>query len=311
VRGGSYSLIIVDYRSINKTIHYIEHFASMVKGEYPLHAVIVDNSPSQDVDKAFACYSKKDLIVIDDLIGYTTYVWGNLTISYCFAGNNLGYAKGNNLGVKIADLCFNDNFYIISNNDLRLDEKFDWCPFERLFEENQDIAVIGPRVVGLDGKVQSPHKKVSAFSHLVLSFWLGHWPFYWRCDCDYTEESKYCYRVMGSFMIIRACAFHKADGFDENTFMFGEEMILSERLSRNGYKTYFFNDYAVVHEHGASVKRVDSVLRAEQWSFDSIYYYYEKYRNTNSLILVLGKISFYVYKAVRYVVNCIKHMRYK
>lgn len=294
-----YSLIIVDYCSMEKTVEYINHFFSKVTCSQLFHVIIVDNVNSPFGIKLLTeKYGVFEFIEISDFDNVYKFNSSKKTIIYCNAMENLGYAKGNNLGTKLADALFKDEYYIICNNDLELISPFIQEDFQKIFDTDSNIAVIGPRIIGLDGKDQSPHKKPNAVSHLIFNYWFKNWPFHWKCDYDYDSKSKKCYRVMGSFMVIRAKAFRKVEGFDPNTFMFVEEMILSERLSKKGYYNYFYNGYSVIHEHGASVKKTASAVEAEQWSFDSLCYYYKTYRNTPDFLIKIAKVNFVIYKSM-------------
>ena len=83
--------------------------------------------------------------------------------------------------------------------------------------------------------------------------------------------------------------------FDENTFMYAEEMILSERLKRHGYQVYFCNDIEVIHAHGDSVNKVEDRSEPVKWSHESISYYFGKYRGTSEVVLFLGRLTCNLY----------------
>lgn len=303
-----YSVIIVDYKSMNKTIDYIERFREQSINNELNHYIVVDNSPQKQCD--IFCgngYVDKKHIEIDEDVIYV-FVKNDEKIYYCFANDNLGYAKGNNLGAKISRALFRDEYYIFSNNDLALKTKFDGEVFNKLFLSNKDIAVIGPRIVGKDGKEQSPHKRISAVIRLIAYYWLYRWPFRWKPDYDYNGCSKYCYRVMGCFMIVKAQCFELVGGFDTKTFLFAEEPILSERLLKKHFKTYFYNEWTIVHEHGASIKKIGYVLKSEQWAFDSNCYYYKQYRNVSNVVLFIAKINFAFYKLSTSLIDKLKNV---
>ena len=277
-------------------MEYIEHFLQKTKVPNQVIPIIIDNSPeSQERLLVKLNYKKTESY---EIRGYQTsiYLSEQRRIVYCYPADNLGYAKGNNLGTIISDELFNSQYYIISNNDIKLIQPFDEKAFQSVFNEHPDVAVIGPRVLGLDGKPQSPHKKVSAFIRLIAYYWFCRWPFRWKPDYDYDGSSKYCYRVMGSFMIIKCDAFREASRFDPNTFMFAEEPILSERLLKIGYKTFFYNEWTVIHEHGASISKANSQLASEQWAFDSCCYYYREYRKTSNFTIKVAELNFHIYK---------------
>lgn len=285
------SVIIVDYKTTEKTCEYITHFTSMVDEDSGYHFIVVDNSETLDksnfilnnyrIEKKLNIFDKEAYILKN----------GNHTICYVIANSNLGFAKGNNLGVKIANEIYNDEFYIISNNDLKFNQKLNWKEISSLFDKDTTIAVVGPQIIGLNKEKQNPYKKVSPFYWLIIYPWSRFWPFKSKGDLYVMNHSDYCYRVMGCFMIIKAEYYKKIDGFDPHTFMYGEECILSERLLQYGLKTFYYNDFSITHEHGTTVRRFSSTIQNDKWLFNSIFYYCKSYRNATILLLFFAKIN--------------------
>lgn len=289
------SVIIVDYNSLEDTIEYIKSVENMMIIKGSLNFIIVDNyavdgASPQQLNESFIPVDNKKILEMNVF----RYHYNNCNVVYVQAGGNVGYARGNNIGIKISKEIYNDDYFLISNNDIVIPQKINFDIFIDIFDTKKNIAVIGPQIIGLDGKPQSPHKKVSAFNFLVKKYWsmATHNLVPWDNDLDYSNENKICYRVMGSFMIIKSNCIYDAGLFDENTFMYAEEMILSERLENKGYYTYFYNDVVVIHNHGKTVNKTKDMSLPLRWSFDSIYYYYLRYRKTSHIILMLGKLNF-------------------
>lgn len=60
--------------------------------------------------------------------------------------------------------------------------------------------------------------------------------------------------VSGAFMMMRKEALEKSGLLDEDFFMYGEDIDLSYRLSRTGFKNYYFPGTQIVHFKGKSTK---------------------------------------------------------
>lgn len=297
------SLIIVDYNSIEKTLKFIDDFLSNVNDQTVFCPVIIDNYEKHNsIDILISKYGNHITHRLE-IYGSTKLVDvffdGTKKIIYYYAGNNLGYAKGNNIGVEISNQLIQSKYYLISNNDLRLVSSFDFAIIKRIFDSNDKIAVIGPKIIDKKGNNQSPRKKVSVFKKLFLYCWYSTWPFRKDIDLGNYEKSGPCYWVSGAFLFIRANSFMESGGFDEGTFLFGEEMILSERLKRHGYCMYFYKDMTVIHEHGSSVKNNHSSSVSEEWSLRSTQYYCKKYRNTPKFVIDLSNYNFKIYQLVK------------
>jgi len=93
------SMIIVDYKSMDKTIEYIKECVWNIEGLD--HFVIVDNASDIPFGPRKTVVEGKEVYIVA-------------------SGENGGYAKGNNLGAKIAKSRSNDDYYNFSKNYLKL-----------------------------------------------------------------------------------------------------------------------------------------------------------------------------------------------
>lgn len=59
----------------------------------------------------------------------------------------------------------------------------------------------------------------------------------------------------GAFMFIRKEALQKAGLFDEAFFMYGEDIDLSYRIVKCGYKNYYLHETTIIHYKGESTKK--------------------------------------------------------
>lgn len=61
--------------------------------------------------------------------------------------------------------------------------------------------------------------------------------------------------MSGAFMLIRKSVLDKIGLLDETFFMYGEDIDLSYRIKKAGYKNYYFPDTQIIHYKGESTKR--------------------------------------------------------
>lgn len=294
------TIIVVDYNSLEKTLEYIKCIFDKITG-CVISCVIVDNSDEPRIKKIL---TKNNIdfnrIVLDDE-EYISFMINGFKVIYYLSRNNGGYAKGNNTGYRIADRYFKPEYIIFSNNDLKInDRSIDFTHYMNIFEMNSEVSVIGPRIIGLHGELQSPYKKTSIWNSVIAYnlLWPLHKlgiPLFKFDDLMKSDKSSFCYWVQGSFFIIKSIDFKNINGFDENTFLYCEEMILAERLKKIDKKMYYDNRYTLIHEHGGSTKKSMRLLDREKKSLDSRMYYYRNYMGVNSLTIYLGYMSFYIY----------------
>lgn len=299
------SLIIVDYNGIEKTMNYIKHCKEMIEDSDDINFIIVDNSPN---DKSIEYFRDNNISAdseniklenLNDKVQVYKYICSEYNVILVKANENLGYARGNNLGAKVSKLLFNDEYYIFSNNDLRIAKKFKLSTLTDCFNIDPNIGVIGPEVMDLNNEFQSPIKKMGLFRQLILSYYntlfSGIFSRFTKNNI-YDGSSKYAYWVTGAFFITKSKVFNEIGMFDENTFLYFEEMILSERLLKKGYKVYFFNGIRLIHEHGYTTKDTLSELKNMEIHFNSNYHYFSEYTNAGKLTLIFARVAFKLFK---------------
>lgn len=294
------SILLVDYNSIDKTLDYIDICIDKIKYHKGYNFIINDNSPIHSLSKLEKKLGQF-VVKLSESTGLQTYHFNykGKDIIYCFANSNLGFAQGNNNCMRICEEFFHSKYYLISNNDISFKSNVNLNDLISIFQKNQRVAVVGPRVIGSDGKDQSPRKDISAFSSLVLTYWCA--ATYWLfkkviSGLDYDGTSKNCYWVVGCFMIVKADAMIKCGYFDEKTFLFAEEMILAERMKNQGYEIFFYDSVTVYHEESSLIDRSLSYLNKAQTMFDSKLYFYKKYKNINHFLEWFAKLNFSVLK---------------
>lgn len=61
--------------------------------------------------------------------------------------------------------------------------------------------------------------------------------------------------LAGAFMLLRTSVLNKIGLLDEDYFMYGEDIDLSYRIVKAGYKNYYFSDTRIIHYKGESTKK--------------------------------------------------------
>lgn len=307
-----YSLIIVDYNTLDTTISHIERCWKALGPHGASHVVIVENGSGNGaldlLCQHYGCSEQMQIATVAQQL--YCFQKNGQQIIYCLSDENMGYGRGNNLGALIAQELWTDPYYIFSNNDLLFEKPFDLEICTKIFKDNARVGIIGPRVLTPAGELQSPHRWISAFRRLFLFIWI------WAIGGALTKERrnhlfrKYCddmcydaitgpYAwVSGCFMIVRACAFHEIEMFDPHTFLYAEELIISRRMETAGYSVWFCSELEIIHKHAQTTKNTLSAFRMLELDFNSIWYYYNTYTNTPKFLLTLAKWNFAVYKSL-------------
>lgn len=171
---------------------------------------------------------------------------------------NLGFSKGNNLGIKESK-----GEYILLLNPDTLVEEDTFEKVVRFMDEHQNAGGLGVKMI--DGKGQFlpeskrglPTPKVAFYKMFGLSQLFpkskefGHYHLTFL-DPNETHEVDV---LSGAFMLMRKKTLDKVGLLDETFFMYGEDIDLSYRIQLGGYKNYYFPETKIIHYKGESTKK--------------------------------------------------------
>lgn len=281
--------VIVNYKAEERTIEYIKEELE-AKCSIPQIIVIVNNGATNESSEFLgesleACIVKDITLPIEES---TIYIIHNV--------DNSGFAKGNNLGVEFIQYHFDIDYLLFSNNDIRFTNH---DVVERLIDRLKalpDVGIIGPKVVGLDGKCQSPNDYVPFWKELVGVPWERFIPFFHlkHINQDKAKEGYY-FRVMGSFFIMPFKDFINCGMMDPHTFLFYEEAILAERLKLINKRVYYYPEVKVLHDHGYSINKAEKTLGKRDYMFESAVYFFTAYKGVSVIKILMVKCLHWLY----------------
>lgn len=282
-------IIIVNYKTVDETVDYVRH--ELCKIKLPHRIVIVNVGCDEETNVALTSKLQACFVADIDAVVNTS-----SRIFVLAEPENVGYAQGNNLGAAFFKRHFDMACYLITNNDIHLaDDKVVLTLMNKL-ETLPDAGAIGPKVVGCDGQDQSPAKKVGIWKALIIPVLLYPLLYYFLkkgCFTDVISEARegIYYRLSGAFFLVKKEVFDAIEGFDPNTFLFAEEMILSERMRAVGYCAYFLPTVSVLHKDGQVIKNHFTGVAVSRHSLTSKLYYYEKYCRANYFSLWAARFA--------------------
>ena len=206
--------------------------------------------------------------------------------------------RGNNVGMEYLSKHYDIDYFLFTNNDIHFQSPDVVDELVKKLESDPSIGIIGPEIIGLDGKRQSPEPYISLWDKYVWVYLST--PFlsrekkaeWFRFGYSEQAEEGTHYKLMGSFLICRRTDIEAAGGFDPNTFLYAEETILSERMKRIGKSLYFYPAVTVVHEHGATISSYLSNVAMARQQFRSDAYYYRAYKGVSRLSVWLAKVLY-------------------
>lgn len=162
--------------------------------------------------------------------------------------DNFGFAKGNNIGIKYA-IEHGANFVLLLNQDTIVERNL-LNEAMKFAKEHADASLFCPQI-----KYRNTNKIWWAGSKLFtkkqfftsLSPKLGYHIGKKAEDRGQFNEARQVQYITGCALFIRKQVFDTIGFFDENFFMYGEDLDLSLRASKKGLKMYYFPNSTVWH----------------------------------------------------------------
>jgi GT2 family glycosyltransferase len=218
--------------------------------------------------------------------------------------DNLGFARGNNLGATFLLKHFKLDYLLISNCDLVFLDNDVIDKLISKMDDTPDIGLIGPCIVTPSGDRLSPMNNLSVWKKEILPKLLyplfgflrsmGKTPYPGFGD---NVEGDYDF-LNGSLYLLRTAAFVKAGMFDPNTFLYSEEPILAARIKKIGFRVYYFNKVKVIHEYSITERILSIHDVTAKYHYDSNRYFQKEYQKISVFGLLMFDLSYYVFMYV-------------
>lgn len=168
---------------------------------------------------------------------------------------NLGFSKAMNQGAREAS----GEYLLLLNPDIILPEDGLKKALEYA-QEHPDMGALGCRFIDGSGKLLPECKRNVPGIGAALAKLVGlDWGYY----ANHLEERQNgeVEVLTGAFMFLKRDLFERLSGFDEQFFMFGEDIDLSYRIEKSGHKNRYLGSLTIVHFKGESSVKNASYLR--------------------------------------------------
>lgn len=174
---------------------------------------------------------------------------------------NVGFAKANNQAISLAQ----GKYILLLNPDTLVEEQ----TLERVvqfMEQTQDAGALGVKMIDGKGHYLPESKRglpspATAFYKIFgLSKLFPKSPTFNKYYLGYLSENEnHAVEVLsGAFMLLRKSLLDNIGNLDEAFFMYGEDIDLSYRVIKAGFKNYYLSDTQIIHYKGESTKK-DSI----------------------------------------------------
>ncbi len=223
----SLSVIIVNYN----TIALLEKcLASLLSndGRISMEIIVVDNNSSDGSVKKTAT-KFLDVRLIEN-------------------EQNLGFSKACNQGLEVATC----DYVLFLNPDTTVpDRALEQCV--AFMREHRDVGLLGCKLLNTDGSLQPSCADFPYLRNIFLDHMLRRqfFPETFRqkmlLRCWRHDRIREVDWVLGAFMLTRRSLMERLNGFDEDFFLYGEDLDLCYRIEKAGWRVVFFPEAGVVH----------------------------------------------------------------
>ena len=272
------SILILNYKTWDKTIAEVETVINILHCD-PKDIIVVDNNSKNDSLKKLSQASKK------------------LGFIFIESSKNIGYAAGNNIGLRYS-FSHGYKYCLIMNNDIRFDDPQLLDKLIYVFKNNDKLACVNPDIYSPEGKLYNRDGSRPSFYDMTFGI------------LSYKKHGRMVegkggygivYRPQGCCMLLDLKKINEVGYLDEHTFLYCEEPILAERLLQSGYECACSFKCSVIHDHSVTVmssSNFKNYIKIVTKSFD---YYLTEYRKFNRLEKMLCKAfnsakTFIIYK---------------
>lgn len=171
---------------------------------------------------------------------------------------NAGFSKANNQAIRISQ----GEYVLLLNPDTVVEEDT-FKKVIRFMDEHPDAGGLG--VYMMDGKGRFLPESKRGLPSPAVAFWklsglsslFPKSKIFGRYHLGYLDkEHVHSVDVLsGAFMLLRKSVLDKIGLLDEEYFMYGEDIDLSYRITKAGFKNYYFPHTRIIHYKGESTKK--------------------------------------------------------
>lgn len=204
-----------------------------------------------------------------------------------FSKKNLGFGKGNNLGLSKAK-----GKYILYLNSDAIVNDIDFDDLINLFRIKKDLGALTVKVILSNGKIDpASHRGFPnlwrSFSYFIgLEKIFSKVPFFNKIFGGYhlvhlnLGEIHEIEVLTGAFLLTKKEILDKIGGFDEDYFAYGEDIEMAWQIKKLGYKILYYPLWEVLHLKSVSgLKKKDKNIRRKTsfHFYNSMKIFYKKH----------------------------------
>ncbi len=210
---------------------------------------------------------------------------------------NSGFPKGNNIGVALAQ----GDYICILNPDTVVAED----TFTKVLAfaiEQKDLGIVGVKLIDGTGNFLPECKRgtptpLVAFTKITGLYKIFPKTFgkYYAQHLSENETGK-VEILVGAFMLMKRELYTEIGGFDENCFMYSDDIDLSYMALQKGKSNYYFHETTVIHYKGESTVKDGTYMKRFR---EAMNFFYKKHFKVSLLFSVFMEMGIVFFSFVK------------
>ena len=212
---------------------------------------------------------------------------------------NVGFSKANNQGVEIAK----GKYVLILNPDTVVAED----TFVKMLDfanTKQNLGILGVKLIDGSGNFLPESKRGIPTPQVSFNKLFGisskRTGKYYASHLN-DNETGIVEILVGAFMLMKRSIYNEVKGFDEDYFMYGEDIDLSYKVLNKGYQNYYFANTTVIHYKGESTKKDVKYLRYFHQAMKIFYRKHFKLNRVYDFAMSFGIEFWFLMKYFRFI----------
>ena len=228
------SVVILNY-NVRYFLELCLQSVEAALSEIPSEIIVIDNNSSDDSCEMIVSKFSSVILIKNKV--------------------NIGFSKANNQAIKVAK----GAYVCILNPDTVVPED-GFLKVLEFAETKSNLGIIGCRLIDGTGKFLPESKRNIPTVSVAIKKFLGSSKHYYANDILEDDDCKVDVLV-GAFMFLKRKIYNDLNGFDEDYFMYGEDIDLSYKSLKAGYDNYYFGKVSVIHYKGESTRKDELYLK--------------------------------------------------
>lgn len=211
---------------------------------------------------------------------------------------NLGFPKGNNIGVAQAK---GEYICILNPDTVVAEDTFTKIINSKFQIPNSKLGIIGCKLIDGTGNFLPESKRGVpspwvAFTKIFGLYKISNYFGRYYAQHLSEDESGTVDILVGAFMMMKRKLYLEVGGFDENCFMYSDDIDLSYLVLKTGKSNYYFHDTSVIHYKGESTVRDETYMKRFQ---EAMQFFYNKHFKKSWYFDVMMRFGTFVFSLLK------------